>query len=384
MAVGSYITQRVYVKTESAFNDSTWTGLAAGDAIVATSVNFQASDNRVPSKSKRGTPDVVDSLPRMQTSGFTLGAEWRPSGTIGVASDAGPLLKAFFGTQTTSGSGSGVATTVSASPSPSATGCTVASATGMAVGDLIYVTVGSRREATRIKTINTNALTFDELSTAPSSGAAVVDSVTYKLTTAVPGSVCAANFVGGKQEVITGAQPESLEISFGKQDEITITVNGQSARYRGDSESTALTDPATTTTVGSPINGIVGAATVNGAEFKVTGLKVSLQNAIKLRDQDIGDAYASEAYRADFRTGTIEVTFYLDDDTILELGELHTKVPFSLAIGSTNGAMLGVVCPQVEFSRTPLPSGQSDAPMVTVRGDLYASSTGNDSIFIGE
>lgn len=384
MATGSYITQRVYIKNESAFNDTTWTGLAAGDAIVARTVNFQASDNRVASRSKRGTPDVVTSLPRMQTSGFSLSAEWRPSGTLGVASDLGPALKSFFGTQLASGSGSGVTTTVSASPSPTATGCTVASATGLAVGDVIWVTVGPRREATRIKSINTAALTFDELSDAPTSGAAVVCGVSYKLTTAVPASLCAANFVSGKQEVITGGQPTSLELTFGKQDEVIVAVNGVSARYRGNSESTSLTDPATTTTVGEPINGIIGAAVVNGAAVDVTSVRISASNAIALRDQDIGDAYATEAYRGDFREGTIEVTFYVDDHTIVDLGESHTKVPFTLALGSTNGAMLGVVCPQVEWDRTPLPAGESGAVMMTVRGTLYGSSTGNDSLFVGE
>jgi len=384
MAVGSFITQRVYCKNESAFNDTTYTGLVAADAIVARTVSLQASDNRVPSKSKRGTPDVTTSLPRMQTSGFSLSAEWRPSGTIGVASDLWPILKGFFGTQTLAGTGSGVATTVAASPSPTATGFTVASATGLAVGDLIYVTVGTRREATRIKTIATAALTVDELSAAPVSGAAVVASVTYKLTTAVPSSVCIANVLGGKLEVVTGGMVESLEISFGKQDEVMLSANGVSARYRGNSESTALTDPATTTVVGAPLNGIIGAGVVNGAEFKVIGLKLSVQNAIKLRDMDIGDAYATEAFRADYRMGTIEVSFYLDDHTIVDLGESHTNVPFSLALGSTNGAMLGMVCPLVEWDRTPLPAGESDAPVVTVRGTLYASATGNDAVFIGE
>lgn len=382
---GSYITQRVYAKIESAFNDTTYTGLAAGDALVPTTVALQASDNRVPSKSKRGTPDVVASLPRMQTSGFQLGAEWRPSGTIGVESDLGPLLKAFFGTQTLSGSGSGVATTVSASPTPTVTGCTVASATGMSVGDLIYVTLASgRREATRIKTIATNALTFDALSAAPASGAAVVDSVTYKLQTAVPSSICVANFLAGKKECITGGMVESIELNFGKQDEVTVTINGQSAQYRGNSEATSLTDPVTSTTVGSPINGLTASAVINGAAFTAISAKVTLANAIKLRDQDMGAAYATEAYRSDFRMGTFEVTFYVDDHAVVNLGESHTKVACSLSIGSTNGSMLGFVAPNVEFDRAPLPSGTSDAPTMTVRGTLYGSTTGNDALFVGE
>lgn len=386
MAIGgSYITQRVYLKTESAFNDTTYTGLAAGDAVVPTTVALQASDNRVPSKSKRGTPDVVASLPRMQTSGFQLGAEWRPSGTLGTESDLGPVLKAFFGTQVTSGSGSGVTTTVSASPSPTVTGCTVASATGLAVGDLIYITLASgRREATRIKTIATNALTFDALSAAPATGAAVVDSVTYKLQTAAPSSICIANFLAGKKECVTGAMVESLEISFGKQDEVTITANGQSAQYRGNSEATSLSDPGTSTTTGSPINGLTASLVVNGAAFTAIAAKVSIANGIKLRDQDMGAAYATEAYRADFRMGTVEFTFYVDDHAIVNLGESHTKVACSLSIGSTNGSMLGFVAPNVEFDRTPLPSGTSDAPTMTVRGTLYGSTTGNDALFLGE
>lgn len=382
MAVESFQTQRVYVKAEASFNAAALPTFAATDAIIAKSFQANVAHNRVPSKSKRGTPDVVTDLPRMQTSGFDLLAEWRPSGSIGVESDLGPLLKAFFGTQTAHGSGSGVATTIASGPS--VTGAVLTSATGLAVGAVVWVTLPSgAREATRIKTLVTNTVTWDALSTAPAVSAAVVASVTYSQTTAVGQSLAIGSFFAGKKELITGGMADQIEITFGKHDEVTVRFSGMSARHRGNTAASSLTDPASTTTVGSPINGIVAAGNVNGFAFKVTALKLSMANAIGLRDQELGDAYATEAYRSDFRMGTIEATFYLDDGRIADLGAAFTKAAFSLSIGSTNGAMLGIVAPSVLWDEPALPSGESGPVLMTVKGQLYATS-GNDSLFVAE
>ena len=384
MAVESFTRERVYVKAESSFNDTAYTSLAAGDAIIARSCALQVAHNRVPSKSKRGTPDVITDLPRMQTSGFDVTAEWRPSGTLGTESDLGPLFKSFFGSQSLAGSGSGVTTTVSASPSPTATGCTVASATGISVGDIIIVTTSNGREATRVKTKATNALTYDALSAAPATGAAVVAGVTYGLTTAVGQSLAIARFFASKKECVTGAQANSLEVTFGKQDEVIARFSGMSAQHRGNAAATSLSDPSTTTVVGSPLNGIIGIGIVNGYTFKVTSARFSMNNALALRDQDIGQSYATEAFRNDFRDGTVEISFYLDDHRVADLGYVFTKAAFSLVLGSTNGAMLAAVAPSVLWDEPALPAGESGVAMMTIRGQLFATSTGNDSLFLGE
>lgn len=380
MAVSTFQNQQVFVKKETAFADTTYTGLAATDAVLARTIQLTAAHNRVPSREKRATPDYVTALPRMATAGWSLSAAWQPSGTNGTESDLAPLFEGLMGSK----AGSGAVTTVAASPSPTVTGFTVASPTGMAVGDIIVVTLTTGREATRITNIATAALTVSPaLSAAPASGAAAVCGVSYKLTTAAPPTLAVCNFMGSLEEAVIGALVESAQVTFAKSDEVLVSFTGPGAKYLGQGTA-SLTNPGSQTTVGAPINGLIADANVNGYVFKVTGVNVSLSNALALRDQDLGEAYATEVFRGDRRTATVEASFYVEDTRIMDLATAFTKGGLSLVMGGTNGSMLAMVAPLVEWEIAPLPAGETGPAIMTARGTCYASSTGNDSIVLAE
>ncbi len=385
MAATTFQAQRVYVKKETAFADNTYQSLAAGDAVKALSIALNTAHNRTPSREKRSTPDYVEANPRMSTTGWNLRAQWKPSGTIGTESDLAPLFEALMGSKVAAGSGSGVTTTVSASPTPTVNGCTVASATGLAIGDVVVVTTSNGREATRITNIATAALTWSPpLSAAPASGAAVVAGVTYGLTTAAPPSLAVADFLGAsKKEASIGSMADSCTIEFAKSEEVVAAFSGGAAKYIPQSDA-ALVEPGTQTTVGASLNGLVAKAVVNGYAFKVTGLTVQIKNNVGLRDQDLGDAYATEAFRADTRNVELTANFYLDDDRIRDLGTAESKVGFSLVLGDTNGRMLAVVFPAVLWSRVPHPAGESGSVIAQASGMAYATATGNDSVALAE
>lgn len=384
MAVSTFQNQQVFVKKESAFADTSYQSLAAGDAILARTLQLTAAHNRVPSREKRSTPDYVTDLPRMATASWSLSAAWQPSGTIGTESDLAPLFEALMGSKVASGSGSGVTTTVSASPTPTVNGCTVASATGMAVGDVIVVTTANGREATRITNIATAALTWSPpLTAAPATGAAVVDGVTYKQSTAAPPSLAVCNFMGSLEEAVIGAMVESATLTLAKSEEAVVSFNGPAAKYLGQGTA-SLTNPGSQTTVGSPINGLVAMCVVNGYSFKVTSLTVTPNNALAMRDQDLGAAYATEAFRGDRRTIQVQASFYVEDTRIMDLATALTKGGLSLVLGATNGSMVAVVAPSVLWEIASLPSGESGAAIMQATGTCYASSTGNDSLAIAE
>lgn len=380
MAVSTFQNQQLFVKKESAFADTTYTGLAATDAILARQVQITAAHNRVPSREKRSTPDYVTDLPRMATAAWSLSAAWQPSGTNGTESDLSPLFEALMGSK----AGAGVITTVSASPAPTTGGCTVASASGLAVGDVIVVTTANGREATRITNIATAALTWlPVLTAAPASGAAVVAGVTYKLTTAAPPSLAVCNFMGSLEEAVIGAMVESATITFAKSEEATVAFQGPGAAYKPQGTA-SLTNPGSQTTVGLPINGLVAMAVVNGNAFKLTGLTATINNALALRDMDLGAAAATEAFRGDRRTVSVQASFYVEDTRIMDLATAFTKGGLSVVLGATNGSMVALVAPSVLWEIAPLPAGESGAAIMQATGTCYASSTGNDSVVVAE
>lgn len=379
MAMESHLLEQVFVKEETAFNDSTYTTLAAADALLHRGAKVAGKNNRVPSPEKQGTPGRRSSLPRRKTAEWSVNGAWQPSGTLGTGSDFDVLLKALMGSKVISGAG--VTTTVSASPTPTATGFTVASAAGLSVGDVIVVTLSSGREITRIKSINVAALTVDALSAAPATGAAVVAGVTYKLTTAMPPSLAVAKFytAGGAKECVGGALVDAAEFAFSGEEEVTASFSGPAARYRR----TGFTAPGSQTLVGAPVSGLVGHFALDGNLFPITEAKLSLKNNLGMRNKELGTAYASQAYRDQYREISVSVTFYMDDARLLDMAEASTATVVRLLTGDANGAMVGAVLPKVEFEIPEVGSNETGPILVTASGVAYESS-GNDAIFLAE
>lgn len=379
MAVSVFSDQQIFVKVEAAFKDTTYTGFAATDAILARTVGITAAHNRVPNREKRSTPDYVTDLPRLMSAAWNLSAAWQPSGTIGIESDLAPLFTALQGTKRVSGSG--VTTTVASGGAVS--GAVLASATGLTVGDVVIVTTSAGREATRIASINTNTVTWSPSTSAvPSNGAAVVAGVNYVQSTAIPTSLAIGNYLGSIGESLAGAMVARASIGFTKSEEIVVSFDGPGAQYYADA--TKGTKPVSQTTVGSPINGLVALANVNGYVFKLTGLTVSPTNPLALRDQDLGATYATEAFRSDRRDVSVQASFYVEDLRVANLATALTKGGLSVCFGNVNGAMVGAVLPSVLWEYVPLPSGETGPAIVTATGKAYASATGNDSCVIFE
>jgi hypothetical protein len=381
MTIETGLLERAYVQEETTYGEAIPGDPSATDAFRHLELTLDRKLQREPSPEKRGTPDRYQSLPRRSVASWELGsALWEPSGTLGTASYLARFLKNGLGAQTTPA----LATTVAATPAPTATGCTLTSATGLAVGDTIVFTVasGARREITRIKSISGNAITYDQLSAAPDAPGAAVSGVNYKLAASHPGSLRIFKFhtAGGFKEAVTGAIVTKIQVSFDGSREVGIQMSGPAkTRVR-----TGFNAPAGFTTVGEPASGLVGNLYVDGSAFLVLSATITLENKSELRNAELGTDLASGIiHHPDFRDVKVSLSFYLEDTTLIQKAEQVQKAVLRLLVGNANGKMVGAVLPAVEFEIPSIPAG-SGPKVVTIEGVAYDDGSGNATLVLGE
>lgn len=377
MTIESGALEQAYAKVESSYG--TLATPASTDAIRHLALQLTAKQNREPSPEKRGTPDAAQSLPRRKTAAWDLSAAlWEPSGTLGTASYFGAMLKAGFGAQTTPA----LNTTVAATPAPTATGCTLTSATGLAVGDTIVFTLGSgaRREITRVKTVAGAAITYDNLSAAPDTPGAAVSGVNYKLTSLITESLSIFLFHtgGGFQQAVQGALVNRIEFTFDGTREVQIAMSGPAKKL----VRTGFSQPGSHTTVGSPASGMVGNFYIDTAAFLITQAVVTLENSLGLRNSELGTDSATGYFREDRRQVTAQVSFYLEDTSLISTAESVGQDVLRLLVGDTDGKMVGVVLPKVEWEIPEIPT--SDGPKIVQANGVGYATSGNDQIVAGE
>lgn len=386
MTIESGALEQAYAVTESSYG--TLTSPASTDAIRHLEFNVTDKLNRERSPQKRGTPDHAISLARRRTAAWSLGnGFWEPSGTLGLAGYFAPLLKAGFGTQTSPA----LNTTINGvTNTPTITGSNLAvsvtNGVQLAVGDIIAVTRGTAREVTRIKTITSAStptpVTHDTLSSTPLAGDVVTSGVNYKFATNLTSSVSMFLFHtgGGFKQCCQGSIVDKIEIMFDGTKEATIKMSGWGSKI----VRTGFNQPGAHTTVGSAVAGMVGTFYLDAGAFLINQLTVTMTNSEESRNNELGTAVATGHFRGGARR-TIDgsCSFYLEDTTVITNAEAVTRNVIRAAVGNTNGAMLGLVLPAMEWEIPEVPT--TDGPKIlTASGTGYASNTGNDGLFAAE
>ena len=378
MAINTNITLQGFVLDESAFNDTTYvSGFGATNVFDFDRLTLTGALNRTIDRSRRGTPDTYATRDQRPTAEWDLVAPWKPSGTLGTPSGLSTFLRRALGSRTAPN----LATTIASGAS--ATGATLTSGTGLAVGDCMVITMpAGHREATRLKTVAGAAVTWDALSTAPSVSAAAVSGVNYKLTTAAPSSVTIlkAYVDNTDQEVVTGAMVNDLTITFAGSDVVMISASGPAARLR---TSGATVPGSTTFLAGEALASFDGNNYIDGNAFLLTRMVLNFRGGLAMRNSEIGTRYASGVFRSDFRELNVEVEYYFEDTDIRTAAEAVTKTVIRHIAGNTNGNMLGCVIPKVEWERPRASQADNGAVMVTASGKVIATS-GNDTAFLFE
>ncbi len=388
--------EQAYAKVEGSYGASAGSGgesLSATDAIRHLELSLSAKNNREPSPEKRGTPDEAQSLPRRPTQGFNLSSiMWEPSGTIGTISNVGKFIKAGFG----AAHSFSLVTDIN-DASPTATGFTLTSVTGLAVDDIIIVTMpDGSREATRVLSIVSLTITCDELSTAPEDNAVVVAGITYKPASNITETLAVYKYynAGGFKQATFGNVVDQIQATFDGTREVMLAIQGPGGRYadsntpsNAPTEAPPQSKPASHTTVGAPASGMIGNFNVDENRFTVINVQVTINNNLELRNKELGTRYATGiAGRANLRKVNVRITFYCEDMLIFALatqsGITSQTGKLRFVVGDTNGGMLACVMPKVEFE-IPDVGNEIGPKELTIDGVAYATS-GNDQVFFSE
>lgn len=383
MTIETGALEQAYAMVETSYAVVPADSLSATDAIRHLQLTLSGKNNREASPEKRGTPDRAQSLPRRKTAQWNLSdVMWEPSGTLGTVSNVAKFLKAGFGSIHTLS----LATTVASSPL--ATGATLTSGTGLAVGDVIAVEVGGTGlfQATRLKTVSGADVTWDTLTDAPDAAAVVLCGSTFKLANSVTESFGVYKYhnAGSFKQAVYGAVVDQIQVMFDGTKEVSLSIQGPAAAY-GDSAGgyAVQSKPASHTTVGSPVGGMVGLFSVNGAAFPVIMAKATMNNQIALRNKELGTSVASGiGGRNNMRDVAVEVTFYLENTALIGLAHSLVKGCLQCIVGNASGSMVAMVVPSVEFE-VPDIGGDVGLKEVTISGVAYATN-GNDQIYLAE
>lgn len=388
MTIENGLLEQAYVDEEASYNPTSVAALAAGDGIRHLELTLTKKNNSEVSPEKRGTPDASQSLPRRITQGFDLSSiMWEPSGTLGTPSNVSKLIDGGMGAMHTIATG--LDTTVNAAPAPTTSSATLISATGLAVGDLMVFTVGTgaRREVTKILTLVGLAVTFYPLTAAPDSPGQATAGITFSFTNNITKSYAIYKYynAGGFAQATYGSVVTRIQAIFDGTREVGLSIQGPAGRYADTSPGggTVQAKPGSHTTIGAPASGMVGNFNVGNAAFPVISVTLTIENAIELRNKELGTSTATGiAGRTAIRNVTATITFYLEN--LLLLGMAHTKTTgvLRLLISQTNGQMIGVVLPKVEFE-VPDIGNEIGPKEVTIEGMGYAVS-GNDAVTLAE
>lgn len=368
---------RLYVAQESAYG--TAATLVAGDAVRHLGLKFSYNPrNRVNSPERIVHPSLITRFTRRKTADWMVSGIFYPSGTINTLPDHDPIIQAAFGARTNVT----LATTVSATPTPTTTVFTVASVTGLAVGDAVLVnaTTGGR-QVRFITAINTLALTVaPALSAAPASGDSVKGCITYKLATALlsTASLNLAHYLTSHSFEVKGGAPESFKIMLDANDEIRWEASGQAKeRVRN-----AQTDPSTFTTAGTtPPSGLTGYLRIGATAEEFLKTEFEIKNGIELDNVAFGTADAQAMYRARKREVTASLdTMHSSDVTILDAAENTTDSVALVQCGLTEGSIVALYAPALEFD-VPEDQDNEEARQHSYKG-VCKGTTGNDELYL--
>lgn len=335
--------------------------------------------NRVNSPAKKQSPGLVARLDRRGSAGFSIEALIQPSGTLNTLAEADVILAHAFGA---AASNITLATTVEASPSPTTTVFTVASAVGLAVGQAVLVTVSAVKYVRWITAVNTAALTVaPPLPSAPATGAAVKGVCTYKLASAIATSLCAAHYPSTDtvlSKIVKGGVCEKLGLAFAQNDEARLT-----ASFKAKTQTTAPTKPAGFTSVGTqnPPSGITGELYVGTAAYKFRKLDIEIDTGVVLREDSYGFASPEEILMTGRRTVTIGLDALVADEAVIyDNAESGTRVAVHKQTGFTEGNIIALYCPQVDFA-VPDQDDSDDIPVWPFKGICCESAdAANDEI----
>ena len=374
-------TSRVFIKEESSYGAAPT--LAATDAVRHTMARLNVNPaNRADIDVRTTHPSVLASYraSRRKTGTWNVAGIFFPSGTLGVSCDHEPVLEHGLGTKKYTA----LATTVSASPAPSTTVFTVASATGLAVGDAVLVACSGGLTPGKyvrwVTAIDTLALTVaPALPQAPASGDAIKAVINYKLASDLAKSLDVARYWDGLKYEGLGCVVDSLKFGFDANTEPTWDASGPLATRTRPGQ----TEPGAFTVVGTqPPSGLTTTLRLGAAAENMVGAEFTIANGMDLDNYNAGSSVATGFYRKDKRKVSLTIKQLLTGTpNILDAAEaVRASDTVLVQCGDTEGKIVAVWCPSVEFS-VPDDVDNIGTNEITYAATALATA-GNDEFYI--
>lgn len=376
-------TGQVYVIEESAFDTSTT--LSATNALRHLNVSMHYDPKSLAKSPERKThPSQVTMYTRRAQGSWGLKGQMYPSGTLNTLPEMTAILKNSFGATPTNIT---LATTLSGTPTTT-TG-TVASATGLAIGQAVQITIAAGGNAGVYVRYLTNvvgtALTWGPaLPGAPASGDAVKGVVTYGLGSTLPKSLDICHYPQSPatwyNREMLGCICDKLSLSFDSNLEPMFDVSGPAAEMVS-----AQSQPGSFTTVGAEgaiPSGLTGYFQWGSTLYQVEKVQFDIQNGMELQNTALGTSKAVDYFRKNKRAVTIKVNAKVSSDLTMWTPALTAgQGTLFLQVGTTSGRIWSLYAPVAQLMSPPdTPDGDE-----TNNWDFNLTclgTSGNDEIFL--
>lgn len=315
------------------------------------------------------------------TGSYSYEGLFRPSGTLNTLPEQAPMLLAGMGAV------SNITLSTTFTGTPTTTGGSVASATGLATGQGVLITCPDGKRRIRFLTnVAGLALTWAPAlpaGQAPAAAAACKGAITYSLTSALTETIAFAHYL----KLTDGTAGLARAARMGVVDKLMWDLDANSSPMLKTSgaikdQATAAAQPGAFTTVGSvPPSGIVGDLVVGSTAVKFLKLGVEITNGMYHRNEEYGEASASEAFRGGRRSVSVNLDTYLENQAALYDQTLTgAYLPLFFQGGYTEGNCFALRAPSVELKVAKL--DDPDAPVKAPFQGVALEVAGNDELVV--
>lgn len=378
----------VYVGEESAYG--TVPTLASTDAVRHTSQKLTMSHSPRPSPERHGTPDQRTLFFGRKAADGDLKALMYPSGTLNTLPELKTLLKNSFAAPTN------ITLSTTVASGAATTGAVVASATGLAVGQPVQITMlGGSNPGVYVRWLTSVAGTTLVWAPALPFTCAASDLVKgcagWAFETALAKSLTVAHYpqapsASTPARELNGWVLNKMSIMFDANLEPVIQFSGPGQKFAGTLGSyTPQAKPAAFTTVGAEASipsGLVGYFQHGAILYQIEKMQVDIDLSMDQQNTAFGTSYATGMFRRGKRSVTVKIDAKVADDLTLWTPALAmSSNACMLQIGATSGYIWGVYMPALVFTEIPDIGDDDETNNFSFAGEALATS-GNDNLFL--
>lgn len=329
-------------------------------------------------------------LTRRQKGSFDVKGQWYPSGTLNTLPESDLVLKNALGA-----AASNITLSTTFSGTPTTTGGTIASGTGLAIGQPVQIAIAAgSAPGVYIRWLTAAGTTpawLPALPAAPAAGDTLKGCVGYTLGTAIPKSLDIAHYpqapsASTPAREMLGCVIDKLSLMFDGNLEPMIQFSGPAQGFAGVFGTwTPQSQPVGFTTVGAENaipSGLTGYFQLGATLYQIEKMQIDIVNTMDLQNTALGTNKAGAFFRKGKRFVTVKIDAKVSDDLTLWTPSLAASSnACMLQIGSLSTKMFGVYMPNLILSAPPDIGDADETNNWSFVGEAM-STVGNDEFYI--